>query len=96
MRGMVAELASRQWGVEALPRHDQSFLLGHLYGDPPQNPTKKMLFDTRSEARAWLRAWREANRWAFSGKYAGEGGDRIYRDARVVRVDVILKYEAAE
>ena len=84
------------WGI-AVDDYERRFLVGigyssHLTGEKTDwsQPVTTLLFKTRAEARAAVARWRSASTWAFTGKRAGAGGNRIYRSAKVVRLKVTV------
>ena len=54
-------------------------------------PTGTRLFNTRSEARTALAEWKSKSAWAFEGRWAYAGGNRIYSNAFVVPVRLDIR-----
>jgi hypothetical protein len=80
------------WGIE-IDDYDRRFLVGIGYsptltGKPADfgHVVRTLTFATRIEARAALARYRKASDWAFKGVPINKGGNRIYRNARVVRL----------
>lgn len=85
------------WGIE-LDDYDRRFIVGIGYspalsaGEAPDwtYPIHTLILSTRAEARDRLRAFRAGGSWAFEGKRINEGGNRIYRGARVVKLSIVI------
>jgi len=54
------------------------------------HPCHTLLFETRNEAREWLRNEKTIRGWAFQGRWASDGGSRVYTNARVVPVRIVI------
>lgn len=61
----------------------------YFVGEP--TPTGTRLFMTRAEARTALSDWKRESAWAFNGRWASAGGNRIYSDASVVPVRLDIR-----
>lgn len=88
------------WGIE-VDDFDRRFLVGigfssYLTGDKADwsQPVTTLMFKTRADARAAASRWRAASAWAFTGKQAGHGGNRIYRSVSVVKLAVKISVDA--
>lgn len=62
-------------------------------GGVPDHPCRTRLFETRAEAKRWLADEKRRSRWAFTGAWACDcrGGNRIYKNARVVAVRITVE-----
>jgi hypothetical protein len=84
------------WGVE-LDDFDRRFLAGIGYspdltgGTPNWNqPVTTLVFKTREQARGAVARYRSKNAWAFRGTRARDGGNRLYRNIRVVSLKITV------